>query len=159
MLDKSPHEPLPGVNVAVEGTTLGTVTDANGAFELSNLPPQTYRLRLSMIGYRTERLRAIALQQDAVVDLGVVEILARRPGQLRPFSRRQVLVRFHADPWGKLGILRNGLVRQRIGEHEGFSAQRPTPLAARSSATGQESGGRWAGKRRAQLAITLPNRF
>lgn len=42
-------EPLPGVNVSIEGTTTGSVTDADGRFSLQAEPGQ--RLVASFIGY------------------------------------------------------------------------------------------------------------
>ena len=44
-------EPLIGVNITVEGTSMGAVTDINGEYSIINIPPGTYRLRASMIGY------------------------------------------------------------------------------------------------------------
>lgn len=45
------REPLVGANVTVEGTALGTVTDANGTFSLSNVPLGDQTLVTSFVGY------------------------------------------------------------------------------------------------------------
>ncbi len=50
--DGETSEPLQFVNVLVEGTSTGTVTDANGAFQIS-LEPGTYNLILTLIDYET----------------------------------------------------------------------------------------------------------
>ena len=42
-------EPVIGASVIVKGTALGTVTDVNGRFELSGLPPSATRLLISYI--------------------------------------------------------------------------------------------------------------
>lgn len=42
-------EPVIGASVIVKGTSLGTVTDVNGRFELSGLPPSATRLLISYI--------------------------------------------------------------------------------------------------------------
>lgn len=46
---------LPGVSVVVKGTTVGTVTDASGAFQL-NAPDDAKILVFSFIGYTTEEV-------------------------------------------------------------------------------------------------------
>ena len=48
-------DPLPDVNVYLEGTTLGTATSARGTFELSGIPPGTYTLVVSAVGYHKIR--------------------------------------------------------------------------------------------------------
>lgn len=48
-------EPLIGVNVMVKGTSLGSVTDADGNFLLSNVSPNTV-VSLSYIGYKTREI-------------------------------------------------------------------------------------------------------
>jgi TonB-linked SusC/RagA family outer membrane protein len=47
--------PLPGVNILVKGTTIGTVTDANGAFALS-VPSSESVLIFSFIGYISKEM-------------------------------------------------------------------------------------------------------
>lgn len=47
--------PLPGVNVLVRGTTIGTVTDAEGAFSIS-VPDANSILVFSFIGYVTQEI-------------------------------------------------------------------------------------------------------
>ncbi len=49
--DKASKEGLPGVNIFLVGTTLGAVTDPDGEFILINVPPGTYTVRASFIGY------------------------------------------------------------------------------------------------------------
>lgn len=57
VVDASTHESLAGVQVIIEGTTLGTVTDSHGSFTLQGLHTGTYNLRASYIGYGTETTR------------------------------------------------------------------------------------------------------
>ena len=47
------NEPMPGVNVVVEGTTIGTMTDGNGHFSL-NLPSSSVKIKFSYIGYKEQ---------------------------------------------------------------------------------------------------------
>ena len=50
--DKSTGEPLPGVNVVVEGTVLGASTDIDGFYVILNVPVGVYKLHASYIGYK-----------------------------------------------------------------------------------------------------------
>ena len=54
-------EPVIGASVIVKGTSLGTVTDVNGRFELSGLPPSATRLLISYISLMAKEV-AIAPQ-------------------------------------------------------------------------------------------------
>lgn len=48
-------QPMPGVSVKVPGTTIGTVTDVNGQYNLS-VPDQTGSLEFSFLGFTTQTL-------------------------------------------------------------------------------------------------------
>ncbi len=50
--DHDSDEPMPGVNVMISGTVLGTTTNIKGEYTLRNIPPGTYQIRASMIGYK-----------------------------------------------------------------------------------------------------------
>ena len=70
-------EPIIGANVAVKGTTTGTITDLDGAFRLQ--APQNSVLTVSFIGYKTAEVKTlknltIVLQEDAVMLEGTVVI-------------------------------------------------------------------------------------
>ncbi len=70
-------EPIIGANVAVKGTTTGTITDFDGAFRLQ--APQGSIITISFIGYKTieakaEKTMNVVLQEDAVMLEGTVVI-------------------------------------------------------------------------------------
>ncbi|MDZ7764311.1 MAG: carboxypeptidase-like regulatory domain-containing protein [Melioribacteraceae bacterium] len=44
------HEKLIGVNIVVEGTSIGTSTNADGEFILLNIPPGKQSIKFSHIG-------------------------------------------------------------------------------------------------------------
>ena len=44
-------EPLPGVNVIIEGTTQGTATQPDGYYQILNVKPGTYSLKASFVGF------------------------------------------------------------------------------------------------------------
>jgi outer membrane receptor for ferrienterochelin and colicins len=49
----TPDEPLAFASVGLEGTTFGTTTDIQGNFEIKNVPPGSYKLSVSAVGFRT----------------------------------------------------------------------------------------------------------
>ena len=59
-------EPVIGASVIVKGTALGTVTDVNGRFELSGLPPSATRL---LISYISLMAKEVAIAQQGSVTL------------------------------------------------------------------------------------------
>jgi len=46
VVEQRTHEPFNGVRVEIRGTSIGTTTDENGTFELTNVPVGTYSLRV-----------------------------------------------------------------------------------------------------------------
>ena len=51
-------EPLIGVSISVEGTTLGTITDLDGHFYLT-VPDKKSKLNITYVGYKSQKLRSI----------------------------------------------------------------------------------------------------
>jgi hypothetical protein len=52
--DKITQEPLIGATVRVEGTGLGSTTDAEGRFRIAGIPPKSYALSASYLGYQAQ---------------------------------------------------------------------------------------------------------
>ncbi|MDZ7360313.1 MAG: TonB-dependent receptor [candidate division KSB1 bacterium] len=65
---KAGGESLSGANVAIVGTTMGAATDANGNYTIANVPPGSYRLRVTFIGYEeaSQNVRLTAGQTETV---------------------------------------------------------------------------------------------
>nr|MBP6672264.1 carboxypeptidase-like regulatory domain-containing protein [Bacteroidota bacterium] len=51
--DRSTGEPLISANVVVKGLKIGAATDINGDYFILNVPPGTYTLSVSMLGYES----------------------------------------------------------------------------------------------------------
>lgn len=62
--DKETGEPLPGVNVVLEGTTIGGVTDLNGRYYILLIAPGTYNVTASLIGYQTVQISNVKVNVD-----------------------------------------------------------------------------------------------
>lgn len=65
--DATTGEALVGVNITIEGTTTGTITDASGKFSLET-PGQNQVLVISYIGYETQRITYTGQQ---VIDIKI----------------------------------------------------------------------------------------
>ncbi len=91
VIDKETRQGLPGVNVIIEGTTLGAATDANGNFIILMVPPGIYAIRAMMIGYSNFRYENVKVSVDlttkleielttTILDIGEeVTVVAERP--------------------------------------------------------------------------------
>ena len=53
VVDNLTKEPLIGANVIILGTDYGAATNDQGEFSISNVPPNTYQVRASVIGYNS----------------------------------------------------------------------------------------------------------
>ena len=73
LIDKSSGEPLVGANVVVMGTSLGTVADFNGQYTILYVPPGTYNVQITFIGYKkviVDNVR-VFIDQTARVDIAL----------------------------------------------------------------------------------------
>lgn len=70
VLDAHTQEHLPFVNVQVEGTALGCLTDESGHFYLKNLPEGKLTIVFSMMGYETEK-RTVIIRRDTLIEMNV----------------------------------------------------------------------------------------
>ncbi len=67
--DASTGEPLPGVNVFIEGTTRGATTGLDGEFVMIGIRPGTYTVIASFVGFATERREGVVVNVDLTTTL------------------------------------------------------------------------------------------
>ena len=67
IVDAKSNEPLIGVNITVEGTSNGTISDMDGRFTLTVTPNAV--LKISYIGYQEMQLKVADLKKDAIISL------------------------------------------------------------------------------------------
>lgn len=72
---KAQGEPLPGANISVEGTALGTVTNMSGEYTLGNVPAGQQTIIASFTGYGTQRINTTIESGTNVVDFILSEPL------------------------------------------------------------------------------------
>lgn len=64
IIDDKTKEALVGASVVIVGTNYGAVTDVEGNFIILNVPPGTYSLRASFIGYQNTTVSNIKVSED-----------------------------------------------------------------------------------------------
>lgn len=69
--DAATGEALVGVNMVVMNTPFGSSSDLAGHFFISNLPPGSHTLLISMIGYEITRLEEIQVLPDLTTNVNV----------------------------------------------------------------------------------------
>jgi outer membrane receptor for ferrienterochelin and colicin len=89
--DADTGDPLPGVNIMIEGTMMGASSGIDGSYFIINIPPGTYNVKATMMGYKSviqkEVLVRVGLTTQlnfdlttTVLELGeTVEVIAERP--------------------------------------------------------------------------------
>ncbi|MGQ9456549.1 MAG: TonB-dependent receptor [Armatimonadota bacterium] len=89
--------PLQGVNIVLEGTNLSTVTDSQGRFTITNVPPGDYAVRAELVGYATTTTDDIQVTMDQRAQVEILmeeeitreqEVVITRP---RPMIQRDTV--------------------------------------------------------------------
>ena len=69
VMDAENMEPIPGVNVIIDGTNIGTVTDFDGNFVINTSQDAPLTLVISYVGYSAQRVGVTSSGQDINVSL------------------------------------------------------------------------------------------
>ena len=64
--DESNGEPMLFTNVYFKGTTIGAATDVNGYYSISKVPPGSYTLMITALGYDT-LTKELSLKKDQII--------------------------------------------------------------------------------------------
>ncbi len=92
--DAATNESLIGVNVFVQGTNFGAATDIEGEYIILNVPPGTYNIVASMVGYSKVTKTNVVIYIDRTTELnfsltdesvqmGEVVIVAEKPAVVK----------------------------------------------------------------------------
>jgi len=68
--DEESGESLAGVNVFIEGTRLGASTDLEGEYFIINIPPGSYSVTASIVGYQTITVTGVRVNPDRTTKVG-----------------------------------------------------------------------------------------
>ncbi|HEX9613923.1 MAG TPA: carboxypeptidase-like regulatory domain-containing protein, partial [Bacteroidota bacterium] len=104
--DAGTNEPLVGANVVIKGTNFGAATELDGNYYILNVPPGTYELTASMVGYQTVTMtgtivnigRTTAMDfplREMAIELGEeVVVTATRPDIVKERTASSEIMRF-----------------------------------------------------------------
>jgi outer membrane receptor protein involved in Fe transport len=71
VVDVETGEALLGANIVVEGQSLGAATDINGEYFILNVPPGTYSLKVSTIGYTSKIISGVRVNVDKTTKIDI----------------------------------------------------------------------------------------
>ncbi len=71
ILDQETNEPLPGVNIVIQGTSEGIVTDFNGDFEFRTNTQLPFTVEVSSLGFGTKTIQVTTNNQSISLSLEV----------------------------------------------------------------------------------------
>lgn len=87
VLDKTYNDVMFGATVQIDGTAVGTTTDFDGKYTLRGIRPGTYKLRFSMLSYKTVIIESVKVEagKPTRVDIGM-EVDANNIGLVEVFA-------------------------------------------------------------------------
>jgi outer membrane receptor protein involved in Fe transport len=103
VVDHKTGFPLPGANIVIPGTFFGASTDLDGQFFILNIPPGSYEIEVSMLGYQTVIKKDVKVSIDLTTSLDFrltetpimgeeVVVVAERPLIQKDITSRQVYI-------------------------------------------------------------------
>lgn len=75
VLDANLKEPLPGVNIIIEGTYYGAASDFNGNYSIEKIDPGVYTVKATLIGFKQIVFTGIEVQENksTLLDINMEE--------------------------------------------------------------------------------------
>jgi len=67
--DAQTGEPLVGANILIEGTGLGAATNFDGRYVILNIPPGSYKIKISYLSYETTVVEGVKIIVDQTTEL------------------------------------------------------------------------------------------
>ncbi len=110
--DESSDEPLPGVNIVLLKTSLGAASDSKGQFFITNIPPGTYHLLVSMIGYKTVKMNEVRVIADLTTRLDFKLTPEILKGEMVTIVAEQPLIQ--KDITAKMAIISGESIRDQM---------------------------------------------
>jgi hypothetical protein len=68
--DSSNGQPIPYANVTLRGTSLGASTNSSGFYHISSVPPGTYVMMISQVGYRIKE-HTVTVRENQIAQIDI----------------------------------------------------------------------------------------
>lgn len=93
IVDDETRQPLPGVNVVLDGTTIGAASDINGAYVILNVPVGTYQLKATMMGFQTVTIKNVRVSIDLTtsVNFGLSSVVLEAGQEVTIVAERSLI--------------------------------------------------------------------
>jgi outer membrane receptor protein involved in Fe transport len=141
--DAATGEPLQGATVILEGTALGTVSDQNGRFFIINIPPGSYSLKATYVGYKkyhavnVEVAADLTTQWNIALEASAVEVGETVVYAERPLIQKDVTSKLTIVSADELSNLPLNNVQDVIATKAGFTTDANGDLHARGGRSGE----------------------
>lgn len=141
--DAATNEPLTGCAVMIGGTTLGATCDSEGKYYVVNVPPGTYSVRASIIGYAPYKVTNVRVTIDlttqvdfnlnqSAVQMGETVIIAERPLIQKDMTSKLSVV--NSDELNNMPV---EYVQDVLATKAGFTSDAEGNIHARGGRTGE----------------------
>jgi hypothetical protein len=102
--DKKTGEPLIGCNIVLEGTSMGAATDLDGRYTILNVPPGTYTIAVTLVGYLPTKIKEVRVNIDltATIDVQLSETILELGQEVVIIAERPLVQR---DQTAKTAII------------------------------------------------------
>ncbi|HSI75054.1 MAG TPA: SusC/RagA family TonB-linked outer membrane protein [Lunatimonas sp.] len=134
VMDSNSQETLPGVNILVKGTSLGTVSDIDGVYNINITDPESI-LIFSFVGYLTQEIQ---VGNQGIIDVSLVtdqaqldEVVVIGYGTARKSDLTGSVERINADNFKNQTMTQ--ITDMLTGTVAGFNANQSTSAAGGSS--------------------------
>jgi hypothetical protein len=122
--------PAVGANVVLEGTTLGASADVNGRYFILNIPPGTYRVRASAVGFTPKVVTDVRVGSDQIITVdfslqseavGLAEVVVQAERPPVDKSQTSARTRLSGDDFTTLPANNvNDLIATSASTYKGF---------------------------------------
>lgn len=91
--DAETGEGLPGANVVIEGTQIGSATNASGEYFIINVAPGTYNVKVTMMGFETTTTQKVVVRIDrtTTVDFTLKATVLDAGGEVTVVADREIV--------------------------------------------------------------------